>query len=64
VKEEQQIATAYKNKSVAEQNSVELAWSLLMEARYKDLRHSIYRTEAEFWRFRQLIVNAVLATDM
>ena len=35
-----------------------------MENRFKDLRRIIYRTESEFKRFRQLLVNSVLATDI
>lgn len=64
VKEGAGIAAVYQNKSVAEQNSVDLAWDLLMEETYYDLRHAIYATEDEFKRFRALIVNIVLATDI
>ena len=58
------LAQQYKNKSPAEQNSVDLAWNLLMEEEYKDLRAIIYQTDAELIRFRQLIVNSVMATDI
>ena len=54
----------YKDKSVAEQNSVDLAWSLLMEPRFKDLRGCIYKSQSELDRFRQLVVNSVMATDI
>ena len=54
----------YRNKSVAEQNSVDLAWRLLFDARFQELRSCIYTTTAELKRFRQLIVNAVMATDI
>ena len=64
VKEKADIAVYYKNKSVAEQNSVDLAWELLMEDTYGDLRACIYSTTAEKQRFRQLVVNAVMATDI
>jgi hypothetical protein len=64
IKEKDPLATTYKNKSVAEQNSVDLAWDLLMRPDYVALRHAIYHTEAEFNRFYQLIVNAVMATDI
>ena len=46
------------------QNSVDLAWDLLMEDRYRDLRACIYSNESELTRFRQLTVNVVLATDI
>ena len=64
VKEKHPIADLYQDKSVAEQNSIDLAWDLLMESRFENLRQQIYTTEAEFKRFRQLVVNTVLATDI
>lgn len=64
IKEGDPMAKQYNNKSIAEQNSVDLAWELLHEPAYKDLRHCIYQTETELTRFRQLIVNSVLATDI
>ena len=64
IKEQASIASVYKNKSVAEQNSIDIAWDLLMQDSFTDLRRTIYQTEAEFKRFRQLLVNAVLATDI
>jgi class 3 adenylate cyclase len=64
VKEETEISLFYKNKSVAEQNSVDLAWSLLMENEFEGLRSFIYRDSEELHRFRQLVVNSVMATDI
>lgn len=64
VKEKANVAKIYKNRSVAEQNSVDLAWSLLMNPDYKDLRDCIYSNESEFRRFRQLVVNMIIATDL
>jgi len=58
------IASKYDEKSVAEQNSVTLAWKLLMRPEYKDLRSCIYSNESELKRFRQLVVNTVMATDI
>eukprot|EP00980_Cylindrotheca_fusiformis_P007044 scaffold1479_cov127-Cylindrotheca_fusiformis.AAC.3 len=63
VKENTRNAQIYK-KSVAEQNSVELAWEVLMSDEYSSLRSCIYQTEADLRRFRQLVVNAVMATDI
>jgi hypothetical protein len=54
VKEGRDVAGIYSNLSVAEQNSVDLAWGLLMERGYEDLRRYIYVTRAEQGRFRQL----------
>jgi len=59
-----ELADRYKEKSVAEQNSVDLSWELLMEPRFVDLRSCIYRNQEEMDRFRQLVVNSVMATDI
>jgi class 3 adenylate cyclase len=64
IKEGSEMAALYRNQSVAEQNSVDLAWGLLMEPTYKDLRECIYTSQSELDRFRQLIVNSVMATDI
>jgi class 3 adenylate cyclase len=64
IKENANVAAVYKNKSVAEQNSVDLAWELLMRPEYKELRRTLYTTESDFNRFRQLVVNSVMATDI
>jgi len=64
VKENTTTAVRYHNRSVAEQHSIAVAWSLLMQPCYKELRECIYRTETEFDRFRQLVVNSVMATDI
>lgn len=63
VKENTRNAQIYR-KSVAEQNSVDLAWEMLMQEEYTALRLCIYQTEEELKRFRQLVVNTVLATDI
>lgn len=62
VKEGSQLAAFYNNKSVAEQNSVDLSWNLLMDDNFKNLRNAIYGTHDEMKRFRQLVVNSVMAT--
>jgi len=63
-KEDPNMATKYKGKAIAEQRSVDLAWSILMSHEYKQLRECIYTTREELHRFRQLVVNTVLATDI
>ncbi|CAB9500129.1 Receptor-type guanylate cyclase gcy [Seminavis robusta] len=63
VEEEPRLGELYEQ-SVAEQNSVDLAWLKLMSDEYQDLRACIYSNEAEMKRFRQVVVNTVLATDI
>jgi hypothetical protein len=59
VKEGVPLASVYNDKSVAEQKSVNIAWELSMREEFRELRRIIY---GEFYRFRQLMVNTVLAT--
>ena len=63
LKEDTRLAQFYK-KSIAEQNSVDLVWELLMSPGYEDLRACIYSNVQELQRFRQLVVNTVMATDI
>jgi class 3 adenylate cyclase len=63
-KENSTLAKVYKDKSVAEQNSVDLCWDLLMDNNFEELRAAIYCTVDERKRFRQLVVNSVMATDI
>jgi class 3 adenylate cyclase len=64
IKENSSLAEIYKDKSVAEQNSVDLCWDLLMVSDFDELRAAIYSTVDERKRFRQLVVNSVMATDI
>lgn len=67
IKERAHVAGAYKNKSVAEQNSIELAWNLLMEPCYKELRESIFHYRSELTNFRSLVVtvcNCIALTSL
>jgi len=64
IKEGAKIADVFKKKSVAEQNSIVLAWDRLMESRFAAFRNCIYADPDELKRFRQLMVNTVLATDI
>jgi hypothetical protein len=63
-KEDKGLASAYRSKSVAEQNSLDIAWEILMADDFKELRATIFGTRTELLRFRQVIVNVVLATDI
>eukprot|EP00977_Amphora_coffeiformis_P000684 scaffold149_cov179-Amphora_coffeaeformis.AAC.7 len=64
VLEDPHTAAQYKNKSVAEQVSVDLAWDVLMDLRFKSLQRAIFTTQSELTRFRALVVNSVMATDI
>ena len=60
IEEEPDLAAKYHNKSVAEQNSLDIAWDILMEDEFQELRRVLFPTQFELMRFRQLIVNVVL----
>lgn len=62
--EEPQMAAKYDNKSVAEQNSVDIAWEILMDEGFKALRDTICGEYIELRRLRALVVNSVMATDI
>lgn len=64
IDEQASIASYYKQKSIAEQNSLDIAWDVLMQGSFESLRRVIYTTGDEFRRFRQLLVNTVMATDI
>jgi hypothetical protein len=64
MKEEPGMAHMYSNKSVAEQNSLDLAWNLLMEDAFDELRACMFHNRQEMMRFRQVLTNVVLATDI
>lgn len=64
VKDGSELAKDFNNKSVAEQNSVHIGWEMLMDPRFERLRKCIYQTNVERKRFRQLVINSVLATDI
>jgi len=58
------MADKYRNRSLAEQNSVDVAWDTLMQPEYHNLQQCIFTNESELKRFRQLVVNSVMATDI
>jgi 3'5'-cyclic nucleotide phosphodiesterase len=62
--ERSSIVAMYNGKSLAEQNSFDLTWQLLMDDQFYNLRRTIYVNAAEFQRFRQLVLNSVMATDI
>lgn len=64
IKEKNRLAVMYKDKSVAEQNSIDLAFEILTSSSYSELVSCICGDDNEYKRFRQLVINCVMATDM
>lgn len=59
-KEDETMAAYYQNKSLAEQNSLDLSWELFMSPTYRDLRQCLFADEQCMLRFRQVVLNTVL----
>eukprot|EP00980_Cylindrotheca_fusiformis_P023291 scaffold10332_cov101-Cylindrotheca_fusiformis.AAC.2 len=64
VKEKNRLSVMYDDKSVAEQNSIDLAFEVLTSPSYSDLVSCICDNEDDYKRFRQLVINCVMATDI
>ena len=62
VKEGLPVAKKYHDRTVAEQNSLDLSWDLLMEPEYESLRRYLFPEKSELLRFRQLVVNVSVAS--
>ena len=64
MKEKDRVAIMFHGKSPAENHSINLAWTTLMQPQYKDLVKCLSPTDSEKARFKKLVVSAVLATDV
>jgi class 3 adenylate cyclase len=64
VAEQDPLATKYDNKSVAEMNSIDVACDLLFQPQFSAFSTCLCPNEAEKERFHDLVVHAVLATDI
>jgi hypothetical protein len=64
IQEKAHIAASYKNRSVAEQHSFDVAWELLMDPCYDKLQSCIFADQTELDLFRQIVINGVMATDI
>jgi class 3 adenylate cyclase len=64
IKEQPDLGWKYKNKSVAENNSIRIAWSELLKPEFSNLRRCIFGSDDDESRFRQLLINVVIATDI
>mmetsp|Transcript_22486 Transcript_22486/g.55637 ORF Transcript_22486/g.55637 Transcript_22486/m.55637 type:complete len:1526 (-) Transcript_22486:168-4745(-) len=62
--EHPELAEKYSNKSIAEQNSIDVAWDMLNSDSFEHLQHYIFEDAEERERLRKLLVNCVMATDI
>ena len=64
VQEETPLAAKYNNQSVAEQNSVDVSWNILMEPRFQELRSAIYSNEEEMIHFRHVSLVLIISVSL
>jgi 3'5'-cyclic nucleotide phosphodiesterase len=64
IQEGSTLAKWYEGRCIAEQNSFDTAWRLLMQSSYNELRFYIFRSDEEMQLFRQIVINVVMATDI
>lgn len=64
IKEEQSLGFAYRYTSVAEQNSFDISWNVLLSPRFNSLRNILFGNLEELLRFRKFVAVSVLATDI
>ena len=64
VQEQPELATIYGGRSVAEQNSLDISWELLMGDEFSNLRRCLFDSQKTLNRFRSLVVNSLMATDI
>ena len=63
--EKHEMAIRFNHKSCAEQNSVVVVWDLFLSDKYDALRDAMFGGDTDrLLRFRQIVVNSVLATDI
>ena len=59
-----ELAKRFGGRSVAEQNSLHLCFGLLAEPRFQNLRRALFSCDEDQVRFRKLVVNSIMATDI
>lgn len=64
LEENHPLAQEYQGKSIAENNSIAVAWDLLMQPSFDAFRACIAPTGKELIRFRKVMVTTTLATDI
>lgn len=62
--EEPELAKRYQHRSIAEQRSLSMCLDLLSEDRFANLHATLFATSDDQERFRSLVINSVMATDI
>ena len=58
------FAAKYEHRSIAENNSITIAWALFLRPEFAAFRHCVAPTPSDLQEFRDTVVNATLATDI
>ena len=58
------LADKFKNRCISEQHALDLCWQHFMQSEFDDLRTAIFSSTEDLKRFRQIVVNCILATDL
>ncbi|KAL3933276.1 MAG: hypothetical protein SGBAC_010469 [Bacillariaceae sp.] len=62
--ENPELAEKYSNKSIAEQNAIDVTWRIFMSENFQNLREFMFGSSlADCKRLRELMVNGIMATD-
>jgi class 3 adenylate cyclase len=64
IKENWTLGRRFRKKSVAEQNSLNLCFNLLSGEEFANLRKVLFANDDDQMRFRQIVINSVMATDI
>jgi hypothetical protein len=64
IQEQSPLAMHYDNKAMAEQNSVDIAWGILMKPEFSTFHDYVCPSIGEKQLLRQIVVNCVMATDI
>lgn len=58
------LSILYNDQSVLEQRSLAVAFTVLMEPQFEELRHVMFPTQKSFMEFRKIVIDLVLTTDI
>jgi len=64
IEEQHELVDMFGERSVAEQHSIDMAWQHLMTEKFDNFRNLVMPDMDTAKRFRQLVVNGVMATDI
>ena len=59
-----ELTLLYHDKSIAEQQSLEVGFSTLMKPEFSELRHCLIPTPSDQLKFRRIVIDLVLCTDI